>query len=73
MKGASVGMTPPQVDITGPEGDIMIEVDAVRGVMYVHIEGFTCLRICQIKGTVALEAKVQNGTQSAYVHRVGGE
>ena len=59
MKGASVGMSPPQIDITAPEGDVTIEVDAVRGVMYVHIEGYSCLRMCQIKGTVALEAKTQ--------------
>lgn len=72
--GASVGMTPPQVDITGPEGDVTIEVDAVRGVMYVHVEGFTCLRMCRIKGKVIMKATQSRGRETNhFVHNVGGE
>ncbi len=38
---------PPQLDITGPEGQVAIEVDRTRGVIYVHAEGATVLRICR--------------------------
>lgn len=72
MKGASIESDPPHVDITGPEGDIEIEIDAIRGVMYVHVEGFSCLRIYQIKGDVVIRSKELRGRSSEfYVHRVG--
>lgn len=48
---------PPQLDITQPEGPVVIEVDHRRKVMYVHIEGFTVLRICRAEGYVVEEHK----------------
>lgn len=52
MKGASVSQEPPQVDITAPEGEVRVEYDRNRKVLYVHVGGFSCLRICQIKDGV---------------------
>ena len=47
MKGFQFGNDPvPQLDITAPATFAQVEYDQARGVMYVHIEGFTCLRIC---------------------------
>lgn len=48
MKGAQISTLPPQLDITAPETEVQVEYDKTRNVLYVHIEGFTCLRICQI-------------------------
>jgi hypothetical protein len=55
--------TTPSLDITGPNGPVMIEVDAARGVMYVHIEGFTVLRICRIKDAIWLEQTGKDSRQ----------
>jgi hypothetical protein len=41
--------TPPHLDITAPSTMVEVEIDSTRGVLYVHVEGFTALRICQIK------------------------
>jgi hypothetical protein len=46
--GESDRKIPPQLDITGPEGEVQVEVDHTRGVMYVHLEGATILRICRV-------------------------
>lgn len=60
MIGASVHpgiseMTPPSVDITQPEGPVEVEIDRARGVLYVHVEGFTCLRICRCSAIHVVE------------------
>lgn len=42
----------PQVDVTPLDGkakEVQLEIDTERGVIYVHMEGITVLRICKIK------------------------
>ena len=36
------------LDITKPDHDVQIEWDITRRVLYVHVEGITALRICQV-------------------------
>jgi hypothetical protein len=45
----------PQLDITEPDGDVVVEYDRHRGVLYVHMEGVTVLRVCRIEGNVILQ------------------
>lgn len=54
MKGFAYGdrIVAPSLDITAPDTFVQIEYDQARGVMYVHLEGFTCLRICGMKDPV---------------------
>ena len=66
MRGHSYDPALPQLDITAPEGDIEVEIDS-RGVLYVHVEGFSCLRICQIKVLITV---IQKGRQSRVVSRI---
>ena len=39
---------PQQLDITGAEM-VQVEIDHHRKVLYVHVDGYTALRICRIK------------------------
>jgi hypothetical protein len=39
---------PKQLDITGAEM-VEVEIDYDRRVVYVHVDGYTALRICRIK------------------------
>lgn len=52
MKGASVvsdkGLE--SIDLTAPDGEVEVEIDRNRGVLYVHAEGRTVLRICRVYG-----------------------
>lgn len=43
---------PAQLDITAPEKGVTVEYDYVRKVLYVHVDGYTALRICRIPGPV---------------------
>lgn len=43
---------PAQLDITGPEKGVQVEYDQHRSVLYVHVDGYTALRICRIPGPV---------------------
>lgn len=47
----------PQLDITKPDTPVQVEVDRTRGVLYVHIEGYTCLRICRCSTITVVEHK----------------
>lgn len=38
----------PMRDVVGP-GDLQIEMDLDRGVVYVHADGITVLRVCDVK------------------------
>jgi hypothetical protein len=38
---------PAQLDITEPEM-VQVEYDRIRNVLYVHVDGYTALRICRI-------------------------
>jgi len=38
-----------QVDVTEPEGKVEVEIDTKRRVLYVHMEGYSVLRICRIE------------------------
>jgi hypothetical protein len=44
---ASVHLELPQIDITQPD-DVVVELDMKRGVLYVHVNGVTALRICRL-------------------------
>lgn len=48
---------PPQVDITGSSTPVEVEVDHTRGVIYVHMEGVSVLRICQAFDISVIERK----------------
>lgn len=39
---------PKQLDITAPD-IVEVEYDANRKALYVHVDGYTALRICRIK------------------------
>lgn len=43
---------PSQLDITAPEKGVQVEYDQHRAVLYVHVDGYTALRICRIPGPV---------------------
>ena len=38
-----------QVDVANPAGPVVIELDRKRKVLYVHIEGWTALRVCRVE------------------------
>lgn len=40
--------TSPMRDVTSPQ-DLTIEMDLDRGVVYVHADGITVLRVCDVK------------------------
>ena len=37
-----------QLDITAPDSIVCVEIDRRRNVMYVHVDGYTALRVCRI-------------------------
>lgn len=43
---------PAQLDITAPDHGVQVEYDRNRKVLYVHVDGYTALRICRIPGSV---------------------
>lgn len=43
---------PRQLDITAPEFAVQVEIDERRHILYVHVDGYTALRICRIPGKV---------------------
>lgn len=43
---------PAQLDITAPEKGVQVEYDKRRAVLYVHVDGYTALRICRIPSSV---------------------
>lgn len=43
---------PQQLDITAPKHGVQVEYQSERGVLYVHVDGYTALRICRIPGPV---------------------
>lgn len=57
MLGHSISKDPiaPSLDITAPKGPVQVEIDRQRGVLYVHVEGFTCLRICRMSEVNVIE------------------
>lgn len=70
MKGHSFSRdgNTPSLDITQPDGPVVIELDLDRGVMYVHMEGFTVLRICRIA-----ELKVANSSGEVIIDSTVGK
>lgn len=44
----------PCIDLTGEDGDLCVEVeiDHIRGVLYVHAQGQSVLRVCRSKFTI---------------------
>lgn len=56
MKFSQINADPklPSLDITEPELGVQFEWDEPRGVLYVHVDGATVLRICRIKVPVEL-------------------
>lgn len=53
MKGHAFSKdTAPSLDITEPSTEVTVEIDHHRKVLYVHLEGYTCLRICRIPGKI---------------------
>lgn len=55
----------PNLDITQPDGPVVVEIDENRGVLWVHIEGFTCLRICRASRIVV------TNQETKLIHTVG--
>lgn len=53
----------PQLDIAAPRTPVEIEFDPARAVLYVHIEGFTCLRINQIPESKVWFRQISGMTQ----------
>ena len=49
------------LDITAPKRGVEVEVDDKRGVLYVHVDGMTVLRICRMPSAVSV---VLNGEVS---------
>lgn len=39
---------PAQLDITQPDHGVQVEYDMARSVLYVHVDGYTALRVCRI-------------------------
>jgi hypothetical protein len=44
--------TDTMIDVNGPDVGVQIEHDTRRGVLYVHCDGITVLRICGIEQPV---------------------
>lgn len=40
------------VDFTAPLGDVIVEVDHRRGVIYIHAEGRSVVRMSRVKGGI---------------------
>lgn len=55
------GKNLPQLDITAPTGPVVIECDSKRGIIYVHIEGISVLRICRITGEITVADPAKRG------------
>lgn len=77
MKGASVvtdkGLE--SMDLTQPDGEVEVQVDRARGVLYVHAEGRTVLRICRISHIyindpeqVLREARAEQRGRTEFMH-----
>jgi hypothetical protein len=45
-----------QLDITGAEM-VQVEIDYTRRVLYVHVDGYTALRICRIKRILPTQSR----------------
>jgi hypothetical protein len=60
---------PRQLDITGAEM-VQVETDHVRKVLYVHVDGYTALRICRIKEILpSLSAPAGCANQAPFTER----
>jgi hypothetical protein len=53
--------SPRLLDITGADM-VQVEIDYTRRVLYVHVDGYTALRVCRIKRILPTKATKIRGT-----------
>jgi hypothetical protein len=59
MKGFHFDREQPQLDITEPDGPVEITIQA-NGVVFVHCEGKTVLRVCRVKQFLVDDQRTQD-------------
>lgn len=51
-RGVQYTADQPQLDITAPQGQVHVEIDHHRNVLYVHVDSVTVFRMCRITGKI---------------------